>query len=617
MKKSMVSGLLVCAVCASAFNVLAIQVKGSLLVDLAATNVSVVVGGKVQEWPNMGSQGGVFTNVTANEGPALTTFGAMNTPSVYFAGNVNSVLAGMQPDQAITGTGSWTMETWINVPTAQSGNTTYFAWTFRGVSSDGLGGPNYRLFEARYSNDGNAIEHHSDNVGWGTRPPWGEWHHVVMTRDGATKMEYVYVNGVQTMGNVFRDRVNILPDGIFTIGATENAGRTGYEMAAVAHISQIRVHSGFMPLHDAIVNYANECGAYGRECNVAVWGNPSTAPQPWASAANWVEGLEPSAEVRALIQNGGSASLTTPAGPLRAMAVTDGELWLSGGAEMEVWTAAPGTAFYVADAAGATATLNVVEGLLGIRENAQGQFILGSAPNALGTANIGGGTLPARVEVSRDIYVGNNAGSTGRLNVLANGTLVRPGDANNDYRIHVGLSRADGMLTVDGGTVIYPRITLVNNGGRGVLEMNDGLVRVTNLLELSIGTAQADSEAILYLNGGVLQIQRISVDKTEGQNTIYFNGGVLRNMSGQGDFINNANMTNLFVQAGGAVFDVISDNRRPPTDITLQRALLHDPALGATKDGGLIKRGPGVLRLSGAGHTFTGDIHLEEGLLFF
>ncbi|MCL1920870.1 MAG: PA14 domain-containing protein [Kiritimatiellaeota bacterium] len=581
-----------------------------------------MVGGKVQEWPNMGSQGGVFTNVTANEGPALTTYGAANTPAVYFSGesngarNNNSILAGMTPDPAITGRDSWTMEAWINVPVLPTYTTTYFAWTFRGASSDGQGGPNYRLFEARYSSDGNAIEHHSDNVTWGTKPPQNQWHHVVLTRDGASRMEYVYVNGVQTAA-VSKPNVNILPDGIFTIGATQNSNRNGWEQQMSGYIGQIRVHTGFMPLHDAAVNYAVERGAYGRESDIAIWDNPSTSPQPWADAGNWFGGIQPSADVRALIPNGGSASLTAPAGPLRAMTVTDGELWLSGGAEMEVWTAAPGMPFYVADAMGATGTLNVVEGLLGIRDpNTVGQFIIGNAADALGTVNIGGGALPARVEVSREIYLGSNLGTMGRITVLPNGTLTRVGDVNSGYA-RVGRDRGDGKLTVNGGTILYPRLTLVSNGGKGVLEMNDGFVRLSDMLYFSDNTGYADSEAIAYLNGGVLQLTRINTDKTDGLNAIYFNGTVVRNISTQGDFINNANMTNLFVQAGGAIFDVISDNKRPPTEITLQRALLHDPALGATVDGGLVKRGPGLLRLSGAGHTFTGDIHLEEGLLFF
>ena len=605
--------LVLCAVGMFSLCASAIQSAGTLLVDLAASNLTVGVGNKVPSWQNKGLLGGAFTNVVAGQGPELRTYGSKGMPAVYFSrANNNSILAGMPTDARITGGNSWTLETWINIPVLEANQATYFSWTYRGAGPDGQGGPANRLFEARWSRDGgNAIEHHTTNVGWNNNiPAADQWHHIVKTRDGSTQREYIYVDGVQVQ-NAHMPNVNILPDGIFIIGGTQNGGRNGWDMLATAYIGQIRVHTDFMPLADARMNYALEHGAYGMPYGLALWENATTDPaQLWETPANWVGSVSPAPDTRVAIDNGGSVSLSSPVGLVRSLEVTEGSLHLSGAAMLEMWAAAPGTPLYVANAGGATALLHVEGGLLAVRDTANGtHLVLGSSAGASGTVVVGGGASAARLELSRDILVGRDSGATGQLAVLANGTVARVSD-NNGF-IYVGRNQAEGTVTVDGGTILYPRITLVDNGGKGVLEMNDGFVRLTDRLYFSAGTAHATSEAIARFNGGVLQTQYFEADKKTGVNAAYFNRGVVRNISAtQGDFIRDG--IALYVQEGGAVFDVIDG-----TEITIQRAFLHD-SLGAAVDGGLVKKGPGVLRLSGTEpSTFTGDIHVEEGLLFF
>ena len=611
--------VMVCVTCVLSLHASAIQQAGSLLVDLSAADLvsSVGVGNKVQNWPNKGSLGLAFTNAVAGQGPELRTYGVANVPAVYFAGNANSILTGTPVDPAITGGNSWTLETWICIPATVTGGTTYFSWTYRGshpATATTHIGPNYRLFEARYSTDhANAIEHHSDNVSWSSRIPAAEqWHHIVLTRDGATAAEYVYVDG-ELITTATKTSLNILPDGVFIIGGTQNSGRTGFEAFQTGYIGQIRVHTGFMPLQDAILNFADERGAYGAANNLAIWKSASTAPMPWEDPLNWYNGVQPTAGIRGLISNGGHAHLTTPAGTIQGLAVAEGELTLSGNAMLDMWVPTATMALYVANGNNATATVNVVEGTLGTRDvNTSGQLILGNSTNSCGTVNVGGGVLPARVEVARDTIVGNVIGATGRMNIKTNGTVTLFSTVNS--YIYVGNNRSDGKLTMDGGTLSYYRLALVNNGGKGVLEFNDGEMYLTETLYLSTGTEVTSSQAIAYLNGGLLQTPRIRIDKKGGFNAIYFNGTTVRNTATQSDFIEDC--PNLYIQTGGAVFDVVAATWPAITEITIQRALKHDPALGSTPDGGIIKRGPGLLRLSGA-NTFTGDIHLQDGLLFF
>ncbi|MCL1920608.1 MAG: PA14 domain-containing protein [Kiritimatiellaeota bacterium] len=599
---------------------MAIQTAGTLLIDLAATNL-VVDGGVVQSWPNTGSLAGAFTPVVEGQGPELSAYGSEATPAVYFAGSANSIMSGMSVVSDITGTNSWTLETWINIPVLAGSANTYFSWTYRGGGPDPLNlnpnnpgnnyGPNERLFEARWTADtGNALEHYAGNMSWGGPVPIAnQWHHIVMTRDAATSMEYIYVDGIQVR-DFEKTNLDILPDGIFVIGGTQNGGRNGWDMATTAYIGQIRVHTEYMPLTDAIINYVQERAAYGAP-GYSRWNNGSQVPQPWETVENWWLNALPDNNSRVVINNGGSAELTTAHGPLRSLTVTAGELTLSGAAALEMNVGTAGMPLYVANAADATAALNIVEGSLTLWDNVQGtHVVLASSAGALGTITVGGGALPAEFLFSRNMLIASVAGSEGHLTIEPNGAVALAEGTSGWIVVgHGGV----GTVTVNGGSLSYDRLGLVHHGGTGILYLNDGEVRTTASFYFSDGDEKPDSQAIAYLNGGTLQIPRFEVIKTAGTNEIYFNGTVIKNMAGdQKDFL--TGMSAAYVQEGGAIFDIGAYDNNTWTGIA--QALLHDPALGATPDGGLVKRGDGLLILNGT-NTFTGDIIVEDGALWF
>jgi autotransporter-associated beta strand protein len=119
----------------------------------------------------------------------------------------------------------------------------------------------------------------------------------------------------------------------------------------------------------------------------------------------------------------------------------------------------------------------------------------------------------------------------------------------------------------------------------------------------------------LRLNGGTLTVGGFTKTKTSQTNVVNFNGGVLKAGTNNSTFFpgSAAGTSTNVVQAGGAIID------DGGFAIGIASPLLHDPALGATRDGGLTKLGAGTLTLgSFAGNvleTYTGPTAVNAGTL--
>ena len=243
-----------------------------------------------------------------------------------------------------------------------------------------------------------------------------------------------------------------------------------------------------------------------------------------------------------------------------------------------------GTAGTAAEPTRSTATVN------------SGSLVLNNAQSLY----IGHGKIP-NLSMAPEFIVN---GGTVTMKTLLFGVVTQPAAATSHatFTMNGGtVSITDGGLNfgdraVTGGVQIP---TTFNMNGGSLAVAGDGAVM-----------GRHGSVSVLNLNGGTFAVKRIfRSGAAPGDTTIRWNGGVFQPSA---DNLTSEGVAHVYVSTNGCVVNVTNTLAH-----TFAFALSHDPALGASADGGVRKRGTGTLSLTSAASTFTGPVAVEGGTLAF
>jgi autotransporter-associated beta strand protein len=151
--------------------------------------------------------------------------------------------------------------------------------------------------------------------------------------------------------------------------------------------------------------------------------------------------------------------------------------------------------------------------------------------------------------------------------------------------------RSSGVLTISGNALLdlYSLKLGESTNYTTIVNLDGGVIACTHIASRATNSVQTTS--ILNLNGGTVRAKGVA-------------GGLIGGY-GSGTI---SYLTTVNVKSGGAIIDSQSYS------VTIPQVLGHDPALGATLDGGLTKRGTGVLTLTTT-NTYTGVTSVEAGKL--
>jgi concanavalin A-like lectin/glucanase superfamily protein len=234
-----------------------IEVAEDLVVDLDARDLDE--GPAPDTWLNHGSMGdfqlvaGSQPTVTTLHGARAVSFNACLSNDAYQSLNpAADGIVGLDP--------TVTVEAWVLNPNLAD-EEAIVEWGKRG-------GPDGTEMSFSYSLNAEfgAVGHWGPgpNMGWGTVPAAGRWHHLVYTYDGSTQR--VYSDGLETnseaLGNGVIDTFSPAP--VFIAVQTEPDGITpSWPFRGSMFIARLRIHDGVLDPSQIQNNYLAEKAGFG------------------------------------------------------------------------------------------------------------------------------------------------------------------------------------------------------------------------------------------------------------------------------------------------------------------------------------------------------------------
>ena len=262
---------------------------GTTFVDLRASDLSSLTPGDfVGVWADNSDLNQPFASTVNNFGPTYQQNVQGAAHAVQFDGFMTNVLVGGRVPAELTASPTYTLETWLNSPTLDSKEAIFLSWTPRSTV-------NGTITEYRYHSGPILCEHYNANVnefwGFNTPPAANQWHHIAVTRDGATGATVIYVDGKVNNSQTILG-LTIRSDGLFVLGGVANndprAGGFVNNWGYTGYMGALRISAGVKNGLNILNTYNAEAPAYGL-APISIGGDGA-----WVSptGGNWSDGTK-------------------------------------------------------------------------------------------------------------------------------------------------------------------------------------------------------------------------------------------------------------------------------------------------------------------------------------
>ena len=187
-------------------------------------------------------------------------------------------------------------------------------------------------------------------------------------------------------------------------------------------------------------------------------------------------------------------------------------------------------------------------------------------------------------------------------------------------QLYMGMSTATSpssqtcRLVMNGGsfaTAGNMHFAYSNSTNKAYVDLNGGVLTCSNTLYAAF---KGGNDVTVRLNpNGMFRCNAYEATAAGSTTRFYGNGGTFRPLcrSAAAQTMAAGIFTHLYASTNGLVVDTSETLNGAP--FTMEQVILHDPDC-AGADGGLVKRGAGLLTLTGA-NTYTGTTVVEEGIL--
>jgi autotransporter-associated beta strand protein len=350
--------------------------------------------------------------------------------------------------------------------------------------------------------------------------------------------------------------------------------------------------------------------------NAADWtGGTST---DWNTATNWSGGLVPTGE-NAIINNGGSGNIATISADL---SVTPNDIDVRNGSRLDHTAGIAGTnggAWMFVGQDNSAGTYNLANtgsagaGITGFAQgsgslNATGNLLVGAfGDNRTGTVRVNtSGTLA----VSNELFIGDSQNSTGNF-LLESGTVT----VNN--KIFVGNNKANGALTMSGGTLTKTggdETFVGRDQGTGTITQSGGTLTLNH--NLYVGQSSGSTGTYNISSGAILNVGRdFVIGRESGNGTLNMTGGTITKTGDEKFIIGHNNGVGIVVQSGGTItanneLYIGNENASASGTYTLSGTgalnVSNEVVVGRESGTGVLNVNGGTLTTSGNGNMYIG-----------